>query len=520
LIFLLLVGLHLLWAPSSAAAGFLDEPDFREAIAELRAAIGEHPRALKIEVNAKSVQIEAQDLRNRQHVDLWRYETLKFGIFSMRRVAGPQAVELQLLDPDLEANLFDLDSVDFTATTRLAKAAIERAHIQDPALVTRMEIARRTFLLPKPTAGDIRWTLSVASEREHASIYADAKGAIIGADLAGTRRAQSLDLFKEPTLLADAAAAFRAGVGSELILTSVGIDSKSVGFTTNLLDKSFGQLAPGMPANSIFTWNLNGLQRRLGSIDVSKLIDKNAPAVFGIGDVDWSVLAKLAADALARVANPRSQIRRISVAKSSDVPGGPMLAWTVEIIDAEGEVTSVVADTKGMIQRVILPPSRRPKIDWREPASRAGAISRITTIFGPNASIASIFADERGGRFTIDDPANGGKATTFDFEADGMKRAAISFSLDSMGPRFVVGDLSSLTEQKLSALQADALKRLGAKQKVYLDSISIGPHPFARQAGPRAIEVRVRDIPKDSAQAHYAWVVYNFEGRMLDFVTP
>jgi hypothetical protein len=60
------------------------------------------------------------------------------------------------------------------------------------------------------------------------------------------------------------------------------------------------------------------------------------------------------------------------------------------------------------------------------------------------------------------------------------------------------------------------MKRLGGNKQVYLESISIGAHLIVRTAGARAIEVRVRDIPEDSARAEYGWIVYDFSGRPLD----
>ena len=100
-----------------------------------------------------------------------------------------------------------------------------------------------------------------------------------------------------------------------------------------------------------------------------------------------------------------------------------------------------------------------------------------------------------------------------------MTRAGITFSLDSTGPRFGVADLES-TEQKIATVEAEALKKLGESKKVYLESVSIGPHPFVRDADARAIEVRVRDVPEDSVRAEYGWIVYDFDGRVLDFTTP
>jgi hypothetical protein len=95
-----------------------------------------------------------------------------------------------------------------------------------------------------------------------------------------------------------------------------------------------------------------------------------------------------------------------------------------------------------------------------------------------------------------------------------VTRAEITFSLASTGPRFGVADLASLTEQKIAMREAEAMKKLGEGQKVYLESVSIGPHSFVRDAGARAIEVRVRDVPEDSARAGYGWIVYDFDGRV------
>jgi hypothetical protein len=92
--------------------------------------------------------------------------------------------------------------------------------------------------------------------------------------------------------------------------------------------------------------------------------------------------------------------------------------------------------------------------------------------------------NDNGGRITLDDATNGGRAATFDFSGDGATRS-ISFSLDSMGPRFSVTDLAALTEQRFVAMEADAMKRLGRGRVVYLESVNIGAHPFVQKAGPQ-----------------------------------
>ena len=518
---LTLLAAFLSTAPGGAEANYLDDSAaFNKAISELRSAIGDHARVLQITADPGGVEIEAQDPNNHSHIDHWRYGIVTyFQLLSTNQLSGPDPVEPQLIDPDLEANLFDLDVIDFSAAPKLMRDAIKRARLQDPATISRMEIQRRTFILPKPSIGDVRWTVYVSSGREHAEIFADTRGLILSADVSGTERARNLNLLREPELVADAAAEFRQVVGAGPVLASVGVHEKDVGFATNIGDPTIRQLGLGMPATQIFTWDLNGLQRQLGRIDVNAQMGTPGPVPFSVDDVDWTILAKLEKDALAKAALPQADITGLQVEKSSERPGGPALVWTVEITEPSGDVTAVIANTQGAIQRILVPPSRRPPVDWLNPATIAGAVASVGPTFGAATKITSIVFDDRGGRITIEDPANNGQAQAFDFSEDGATRAAITFQLDSSGARFSVSDVASLDEKMIGKLEAEAIKRLGGQTPVYLESVSIGAHLFEPQAGAHAIEIRIRDIAQDSAQAHYAWIVFDFSGRVLDFVT-
>ncbi len=506
----------LLIAFSGSALAFLDDPAaYDVAISILRSKLGPHARVLKIEIARDGVSIEAQDPSNRNHIDRWRYGTVVYlKSIPVKRLTGPESIDPTLINPDLEANLFNLDSVDLSAKEKLIKAALARARLEDPAVVTRIEIQRQVFILPSPSSGDVRWTVSIDSGRERATVYANARGEITGADLGGTRRARTLNIIDSPEYVAEAAAAFRQIVSSDTVLVRVGVEPKSVGFSTNMRDDTIKQLGIGLPSSAVYTWDLNGLQRRLGRVDVS-LERAPAGAAFAIADVDWTIAGNLARDALAKAALPKAKVTRLEVAKTTDGPGGPVLAWTVEILEPSGEITKIIADPKGGIQRVVLPDSRRPKPNWLDAATIAQTIARVPATFGKDVKIASLIFDERGGRITVDDPARGNPAT-FDFSADSVARSTISFSLDSMGPRFSVSELMALDEKKLAALQSEAMKRLSGNKTVYLESVSIGAHPFVRKAGGRVIEVRIRDRAQDSVGANYAWIVFDFDGRALD----
>jgi hypothetical protein len=124
-----LIGAALLASSGSAKAGFIDDnTTFSLAISVLRAAVGEHGRALKIEADGDGIEIEAQDPHNPNHIDRWRYGIVNYlGMIPLRRLTGPEPVDPTLINPDIAANLFDLDGVEFSAAPKLIEAAIARA---------------------------------------------------------------------------------------------------------------------------------------------------------------------------------------------------------------------------------------------------------------------------------------------------------------------------------------------------------------------------------------------------------
>ena len=338
----------LLASSGFVTAGYIDDnTTFSLAISVLRGAVGPHARALRIEADVNGIEIHAQDAHNRSHINGWRYGTVTYMGVPLRRLTGPEPIDPALVNPDIEANLFDLDSIDFAATPKLIHDSIARANLQDPAAVTRMEIARRSFILPQPTSGEVRWTVHVDSGREQADIFADAQGAIVGADVSGTQRAKTLNILNEPGLAAEAAAAFRDGFSGDRVLTSVAIEKKTMSFSTNIGDKSLGKLVTNMPVTATFTRDLNGLQRRLGAIDINATMGAPPPAAFAIADVDWAILGKLEERAIDKAAVLHGLVNRVSVAISADQPAGPVLIWTVEVTDPTGEVTKSLLMRRG-----------------------------------------------------------------------------------------------------------------------------------------------------------------------------
>jgi hypothetical protein len=346
-------------ASGSAEASYVDDQsELNLAISQLRSAIGngQQPRVSKMWIEPGEVTVDAQDSNDLGHVNRWRFVRL-LGIIPW--VFGPEHVDDQPLDPDFGAKLFDLDAVAFSEMSKLQKSAMKRAAIAD-GVVKLIAIVRAIPVLSRQVAGDIFVSLHIEGAREHAEVLANAQCVIQGGDFSETEHAKTLNLFKEPDLIAEAAAAFRDRVGTGPVLTQVWVGARSVGFETNISTEELKKQL-GAEATFTFEWGLDGLVQRINSVAIQRLGRTQTAQTpekpsFNIGDVDWTIIAKLQADALAKVAIPNAQVTGLILTKVN--PGGqgaPVVMWIVDVTAPNSEVTDVVADAKGVIETVVLP---------------------------------------------------------------------------------------------------------------------------------------------------------------------
>ncbi|MFY9988389.1 MAG: hypothetical protein WAK31_26775 [Chthoniobacterales bacterium] len=343
-------------ASGRAEASYVDDQsDLNLAVSQLRSAMGKQARVREMWIQPGEVSVEVQDPDNLGHLNRWRFVRIA-GILPW--VFGPEHADYQR-DPDLGAKLFDLDAVAFSEMSKLEKSAIKRAAIADGA-VTLIAIVRAIPVLSKAVAGDIFVSLHIEGARERADVNANAQCVILGGEFSETEHAKTFNLFKEPDLIAEAAAAFRDMVGTGPVLTQVWVEARSVGFETNISTAELKKQL-GAEATFGFEWGLDGLvqriryaaDQRLGRTLTTQTPEKPS---FNIADVDWTIIAKLESDALAKVAIPNSQVTGLILTKlNAGGQGGPVVTWVVDVTAPDSKVTDVVADAKGGIETVVLP---------------------------------------------------------------------------------------------------------------------------------------------------------------------
>lgn len=499
------------------SVSFFDEDNAIErAVASLKARIGAPVRVLELTIGPDHVTIGAQDPANRNRIDQWRLERMNVAWINWDRTSGPSPYEVTLVNPDLEANLFDLDEVDFDASIKLARAAIERAGLAGKSRVTRMEIARQIYILPKPSSGEIRWTIDVSSGRESVQVFADARGAIVGMNVSGTDRAKNLDILRDLNLVADAAQTFRYILGTDAILTAVSINSSSIGFETNVIDPSPPIPVSGsLSASRAYTWNLNGLQRAISRINADAALGATRN-VFSVDDADWKLLPKIAAAAAGQLSMPQGRVTGIEISKPVNPIGQPIVLWKIEVTDQNKEKGYILADTAGTLKKVMLPESRHTATDWYDPATMAATFARLGVDFGQDRQYAEITIFNDKVIITAQDHMQENISREIILSDGGYDRSGSPSMLAAKNVPFRIGDLSALTTERIRDLEARTLATLKMPPKT-ISSITIGrggmdPSP----KGNVTIEIRAEERPFGRAGR----VNYELDGTAIKTYLP
>lgn len=477
------------WRIGPPLTYFEEDGAIAKAIADIRAA-GAIERVLSIQISPREVQIEAQDPNNMRHINRWRLERVNIGKINWERLEGPDPVRLDLINPDLESNLFDLAEVDFGAVKTLLRDTIDRAQLEDVASVTAMEIGRQLFLLPKPSSGDVQWKVHVSSERENAGVVADAKGTIVRLNLSGTNRAKTFDLLKSLDLLPEAANAFALSAGAGPVLTEVRITSHGATFKTNIADRS--PMFASLKQARTFNWNLNGLTQSMGSVDTSEFFGADPP--FAIGDTDWGQAAELVRKAKDALGMAEAVLSDIEVTKPKEQPGIPQLEWEITLVH-NGEEGVARFDAKGAPLGHTLPESRRKPFDARDPASWPGLLAAITGSFGGDGAISELVIHENQISVVALDPQTPGQLGNFLVDHEGIKRFGSVSPFAAENPRFSVSDLKALDEEKFRKLQEATAQRLKLTpfkiSTITIGKASLDPSP----QGNVTVEIRAEEAP-------------------------
>ena len=441
---------------------FFEGKTAQEAVLKLSEKMTSPVRMLSVEITPMTLTIQVQDPAAPGQVNKYTYRKLTgLSAVLLPTVVGPKPVRLNLINPRLEENLFDLSKVNFGAVPQTVGDAVRRVALEGGGAVQTINIQRQIRILPE-ASGDIEWDIFIGGPRESASAYADEQGRLQRFNLDGTRRAQTLDYTKDGKTLLDTIVDIREKFGSDPIFNYFRVSRLDVAFEvrdSKNLDKTHG-----------FNCNLNGIRPSLDdamNIKFPNGMEKQRE-YFSIDDTDWSRVPAMCKTALEKISVAHPNILAIELTKPPPTLREQPLRWRAQVTEgAMGEYGFVEFDPKtGQVMRVEPPDSQVRPVDFLEPPKTPELLANIKEDFGPAARFAEITIthDRAWAKGTA--PAHPDEVREYDYTAAKRADPGVSNGMKSpfdknSGPLDLFGAAEFQGfEPRLTELQQKTLDRL------------------------------------------------------------
>lgn len=501
---------------AAAPANYLTSPAMLDsALEQLLKRTGPAPVVSQIAIAPEQITLRTQGSRAAWHTDQWTVSLFRLWPLTTHIVSGPTPYRGSGVVATAEHSFFGYDEVGIEHLPQVIAEAIARAGFEEAPRVTAVTIERAVALLPEPAYGDVRWNIALASPRETATVYADAAGTIVAADLSGTIRAQRLDLLAQDDWpMAEAQAALAAAIGDSAVLHELSVND---GYLHVDADH------PSDPNLSrSYSWDYSGVRYSLIDTPNFLAVGIGGYERFALAELDLTALPAVKAAALAAFESPGAELVSMRAKRTTDRPGAPEALWYMEIRQADGQAGEVVARPDGSILDIVLPEGRRAAAagPWNAPDSLVAGLELVRSKFEPGTRFSEISFNGTSISVKVEDPRAPGEIASFTVDAGGASRFGFGpspFDVFSEGTLFTLDDLAPLDATRFGELAERTIARM---QMEGLDAtrFTISRTPFMFDSrGKIFIEIRAeKDNGWTGGRAAYAID----DGEELDVVLP
>lgn len=499
-------------APAAhAATDFAgNQADFLRAVAALKAKVGGDARLLSLTVEPDDVTLVYQGPGGGHRLLEVRYGW-RNRLFRMEMLSSPRPTRDRGIVPDVTAGFFGFDEMNVDAVAGLRAQAVERAEMQDRASIAALTLERTIQLLPTPGYGPLRWTVSLRTDYEQASITATPQGTVLGADLSGTIRARTLNLHRDSWAYAQATRDIAAVFGGKPVLVEFRIYPSYIFLVTR-------HPTDRMTLRS-FSWDLGGVKGSGPDSPAFPDKDNAGPPTFSPDAVTLEGLPGIIEAGRAAIGAPDAAVTLIEADIVTDRPGGPQLLWEVRYKEDSGEESVVLATMAGVVVETRLPKSRQPAVAWLEPSGILATLARIEKELGSDVEFHEImFRDDRADVTIVDPKAPDGQRSLLVY-ADSIRESPMSMGpmLGFVGPQppFGFKDLKVLDEARLTAYLDQTIRTMnlpgGAVSRVTLSRGVV-------EASPRGVVIV--EIRYDKGMAGGRMTFESDSGKAIETMTP
>lgn len=278
---------------------FFDGAAAQTAAAAIKDKIGKPFKVIEIFIDDDEFRVQAQDPNKPKNIDEYKY----VGGF----VTGPNPVQLNGMNEDVEKSSFPFDEIDFAAIPKFTKEAIDKAGIEG-GKIYRLTFQRGFALTDTGVGalGNARWHIEIQGTRENVTAAADPKGRLLGVDVSRTAKAKDYSvLTKDELRKAQDALKSQLGARPEMI--------EIVIYDKYLMCKVPNPENPKVGDD--YKFDINGLSRT-GFVKTPIIRIAGMNENFSINDIDLTKAADFVDKARTRVEMPNAPVASFSIRRS------------------------------------------------------------------------------------------------------------------------------------------------------------------------------------------------------------
>ena len=454
-------------------------------------------RLYSITIEDKQISVQGTSNRGADRLDEWTIRRSRFmGLFERDDVSGPRPVQVARHTASFASALFSLEDVAIDRLEELIDAAVERAALDDPARVTRIEVAHQLVILPQARYGLLRIALSVTSGRESATIFALPDRTIAAADLSQTNRTARLDLLRQDDWpMQEAQDSLLALVGADATIRRIIVSQKRISLQRD--DPANPQVGVGA------SWDLSGAM--ISPISPLNLLGTDYLG-FRLSEVAFSKLPLIKANALAAFGMNGGTVTDITARKPLSVRGNSAseVLWHVQVQFPNtpaglfgpfanfDELGLAVVRADGSVASIRLPKRLRPPVDWASGKALELTLVALREKLGPDIRIQAVSLGKYGALIDLEDPAAPGNTIVLKYNEDGLAPDSPSpHSYVRLEHAFTLARLEPTGIGGIAAIVEQAYARIGITDEKPTSIILYGSGGHRSPPGSPHLEVRV-----------------------------
>lgn len=497
-----------------------DQAMFAKGWSELVEKIGSAVDVAEIVIRPDAIEVQARAAEGGPRIDRWRASYRTILSITLHRVSGPQPERPSTPVGNVESGFFPLASVPTDRLWPILEAAKTRVRLDDPGQVTAVRIGRLMTILPNPAYGEVRWTISVASPRETASVTTAADGQIMGVDLSGTNRGRNRNFLEQDEWpLADAQASFRSVIGANQEVYEIDISKSTI--TMKAVSRA--------SATAMTGWFWDGGTFRRDFIDSPnfELLRNNGNLPFSLDEIDIAKLPAIlkAARDKEPTGNPRIMIAK--AIKPRVAVGTPQVLWEVQLVDGRRQIplmgedfaerTIVKLTPDGTVVSVFLPKSLRPKVDGLSPDAVLAALETFRSSYGGSTKVFEIYFREERAQVAMASPSQPGMTFEVSLREKGLEETSPRpLSMTNLRSSFTLDDLTRLDKVAIESMLSRARAAVPLPgSNVYRIRIWTGEPFWRTRQGVPYLDIRVGVPPRHDLGGY---VVFSADGKLIETV--